>query len=1064
MSETTPGPTALEHEGPIVAPVSATEMARPQPNDLERSLRELRAREEGLRRTLDELYDFVDNAGVALHRLAPDGTILWANRADLELLGHAEEEYLTRPIADFHVDRAVAEDILARLARGEAVHDREARLRARDGSIRHVGISATGCWRDGALVHGRVVTRDITERRLAEEALRASARQLQLITDALPVLVSYIDADRRYLFVNFAYERWFGHSKEQVVGQHMEAVLGKDAYRAIRPHVDRALAGTSVTFEVEVPYRYGGTRFIEATYIPHLGDDGRVAGFVALVADISERKAFDRFRAAAVDRAERLLKVTAAIANAVSSAQVFEAVVDHVADAVQASSAALWLVDEGGETATLVRARGYTEAAQARFHSLSLDGGPPTPALDALRERQPLWISSQQQLVARYPHLANAVTPGRSYRVSCLPIMASDRVLGVIGLTIEEARETGPDERDFLLLVARYASQAVARLDLLAAERRSRAQADDAAVRLGVLSRASRVFVEADLDLEARVHDVVTEMGRALDSAVGLLLQQPDGQLQVSASATYHPDPEAQEVLRALAGQVRVGVGEGVTGNVAASGQSLLVPSLDPGELVARAAPGYRPFVERFPAYALICVPLRARGQIIGTVLVARVRPGERYTSDDLRLVEELAERAAMAIENSRLYQQARDARARAEQLYRFAQAAVGADRVEQVYQAALTAIEASLGTDRAAILILDGDQVMRFKAWRNLSDEYRRAVEGHSPWAPDVVAPEPVLVPDPAADPALAPLLPVLRAEGIGAMAFIPLVSGGRLIGKFMVYHARPHLFAAHELETARAIANHLASVISRFAAVAKLEETVRSNELFAGVLAHDLRNPLSAIITAAQFVLMRHEGEGAQPGRDSKPLGRILASGQRMTRMIDQLLDFTRARTGGGIDVHPRPTNLAELANQALDELELGHPEWKIRRRVAGDPGGTWDPDRLLQVISNVVANAGQHGTPEPGISVELDGTDADRVVLAVHNQGSVPPALLPQLFDPFRSTRHLRGQSRGLGLGLFIVREIVRAHGGTVEVSSTEDAGTTFVIALPRHAPPRPGRSPG
>ena len=94
---------------------------------------------------------------------------------------------------------------------------------------------------------------------------------------------------------------------------------------------------------------------------------------------------------------------------------------------------------------------------------------------------------------------------------------------------------------------------------------------------------------------------------------------------------------------------------------------------------------------------------------------------------------------------------------------------------------------------------------------------------------------------------------------EGIGALAFFPLVSGGRLIGKFMVYYDRPHRFASHELEMAKAIANHLGSVITRFDAIAKLEETIRYNELFAGVLAHDLRNPLGAMMTAAQLVLMR-------------------------------------------------------------------------------------------------------------------------------------------------------------------------------------------------------------
>src|SRR5581483_6077952 len=115
--------------------------------------------------------------------------------------------------------------------------------------------------------------------------------------------------------------------------------------------------------------------------------------------------------------------------------------------------------------------------------------------------------------------------------------------------------------------------------------------------------------------------------------------------------------------------------------------------------------------------------------------------------------------------------------RTQAEQLYRFAQAVVTAERVEQVFEAALDAIELSLGTSRASILLFDSEGVMRFRAWRGLSPEYRRAVDGHSPWKPDAMAPAPVLVPDVDADPAWAPYLQVFRAEGISALAFIPLV-----------------------------------------------------------------------------------------------------------------------------------------------------------------------------------------------------------------------------------------------------------------------------------------------
>jgi PAS domain S-box-containing protein len=889
------------------------------------------------------------------------------------------------------------------------------------------------------------------EQRKAAQALLREEARLHAIADALPALVAHVDATQRYRFVNAAYERWFGRPPAEIVGRHLEDVLGSEAYAMIQPLVERALCGTPVSFDGEIPYRAGGVRCVEANYVPQRAADGSVEGFVSLVTDVTERRILERFRSASSTRAERLLKVTAAIADAVSGAQVFEALVDRVAEAVGASSAGLWLVDDDDRVARLARAVGYSEAGERELAQLPLDAQTSVPVVDAIRTGAPLWISSQAELLRQYPQLSALVSSDRSYRVSCLPLVTHGRVLGALGLTIEEAVEADQGERDFLLLIARYASQAVARLRLFDAERRSRADAGAAAARLGVLSRASRAFVETAPDLDSRARGVVRELGAALASCVGLSLLGSDGRLHTSA--VYHPVARASELLDQLGRSAPLQLGEGITGSVAASGKSVLLAASDLQAMQALAAPAYRPFLERHPIYAMICAPLRARGQIIGTVTATRVNQGETYTQDDLGLLEELAERAAGAIENSQLYQENLDGRARAEHLYKFAQAAVAAERVEQVFGAALTAIKAALGTERASILTFDGQGVMRFRAFENLSEDYRRAVDGHSPWARDAAAPAPLLVTDAANDPLMAPYAPLFRREGIGSLAFIPLLAGGRLVGKFMVYHAGPHSFPRHEVETAAALANHLASVITRFEAVARLEDIIRYNELFAGVLAHDLRNPLGAIMTAAQILLMRSEGKGE--GRDSdsaKPLSRIVTSGQRMTRMIDQLLDLTRARSSLGIQIQARDTNLHDLCAQAIGELELANPDWVIQQASSGDLCGEWDPDRLLQVISNLVANAGHHGRPGSPIAVELDGSGNDLVRFAIHNRGAIAEAMLPHVFDPLRSARHGHGHS-GLGLGLYIVKEIVRAHAGQVEVASSEPAGTTFMVELPR-----------
>jgi len=187
------------------------------------------------------------------------------------------------------------------------------------------------------------------------------------------------------------------------------------------------------------------------------------------------------------------------------------------------------------------------------------------------------------------------------------------------------------------------------------------------------------------------------------------------------------------------------------------------------------------------------------------------------------------------------------------------------------------------------------------------------------------------------------------------------------------------------------------------------------------------------------------------AENDRLEKPLSRILSSGARMTRMIDQLLDFTRVRLGGGIPIVPTEFDLLPVVRQVIDELDGANPAWTLHSTSLGDTLGSWDQDRLSQLFSNLVANAIQHGVATGGVAVTVDGRDADSVQVAVHNRGLIPSDRLATLFEPMAARR--MEKSTGLGLGLFITRELVRAHGGSIDVRSEQPAGTTFTVVLPR-----------
>jgi sigma-B regulation protein RsbU (phosphoserine phosphatase) len=217
-------------------------------------------------------------------------------------------------------------------------------------------------------------------------------------------------------------------------------------------------------------------------------------------------------------------------------------------------------------------------------------------------------------------------------------------------------------------------------------------------------------------------------------------------------------------------------------------------------------------------------------------------------------------------------------------------------------------------------------------------------------------------------------------------------------------------------------------------------------------GILGHDLRNPLNTVVMAADLMLRRPE----LPPVAHDQMLRLRRAAGRMQEMIDTLLDFTRARFMGKVPVSRSPTDLGDVARAAIDEMHVLWPEHAIELEVRSDARGEWDPARMAQTIANLITNAISYGHDGAVVRVTIDG-DACDVVLKVHNDGpAIPAELTPKLFEPFRRGVPEDRSPRGLGLGLYIVKQIVLAHDGTIAVESTEKDGTTFILRLPRARP--------
>jgi signal transduction histidine kinase len=223
-----------------------------------------------------------------------------------------------------------------------------------------------------------------------------------------------------------------------------------------------------------------------------------------------------------------------------------------------------------------------------------------------------------------------------------------------------------------------------------------------------------------------------------------------------------------------------------------------------------------------------------------------------------------------------------------------------------------------------------------------------------------------------------------------------------------------------------------------------------VEFEQQLVGIVSHDLRNPLN-VITLSATTLLRRPGLDEQ---QTRLLTRLLGSAERANRLIRDLLDFTRARLGGGIPIASKSIELHGLVRQVVDEAAVSHPGRRILVEARGDGQGEWDPDRLAQVVMNLVNNALTYGPAEAPVRVSSLGEEG-WVELAVHNEGPpIPEELRPHLFEPLRRGVDEAGAAtRSIGLGLYIVRTLVQAHGGTVSVDSRSEVGTTFTVRLPR-----------
>jgi PAS domain S-box-containing protein len=442
------------------------------------------------------------------------------------------------------------------------------------------------------------------------------------------------------------------------------------------------------------------------------------------------------------------------------------------------------------------------------------------------------------------------------------------------------------------------------------------------------------------------------------------------------------------------------------------SGRPVLVPNFT--EALLRELTDDEDFLEvatRLGACSEIVIPVKLSGSVATVLFFVTTESGRKYGPEDVALAEELVRRAAQLVENARVHQRLR--------------------QTEERFRVAL---------EHSKITLFEQDAESRY-CW--------------------IYNPPAGLQPDEVLGKNNDELFPPEEAARVNALDRAVLRAGERIQEEIRI--TPPSGGTRHFLISQEPLRDAAGAIVGLTGAATDITDQKRAQEELSralafreqvlGILGHDLRNPLAAVRALASL-LSRREG---LPESVRESLSEIERAGKRMLEMIRTLLDFTTSRFTGRLPVVPVPMDLHALCRGVVEELLAADPNRTIELDFEGDGRGTWDPARLAQVVSNLVGNAIQHGARHAPVRLSVGG-DEEHVVLKVANQGSpISRALMPVLFEPFCRGPAGRdaSQSRGLGLGLYIARQIVDAHGGAITVESTSEQGTTFTVRLSRTA---------
>jgi PAS domain S-box-containing protein len=1019
--------------------------------------------EGALRRSQQELADFFDNAAVGLHWVGPDGMILRVNRAELQLLGYSAEEYIGHHIAEFHADQDVICDILRRLQTGQELRDCEARMRCKDGSIKHVAINSNVVWENGQFVHARCFTRDITDRKRIEEALRRQTDQFATLVEHIPDIVARLDSDLRFLYISPAVHAITGTPAYEYVGKLRTNEGIAPEFAEAREHLSRKALETGQEQTLEFPIQSpAGERLLECRFIPEFAPDGSVETLMTLTRDVTERKRAEealreserRFRVFA-DTAPAMLWVTEPDASCLFRSRgwyEFTGQTEETAlrfgwlDAVHAE-------DRAASCETLL-------AANARHESFALEyrlrrhDGEYRWVIDAGRPRfgpggellgyvgSVIDITGNKEAEALLRELVERAPFGiyivdSQFRIAHMnarsQIGAFRNVRPVIGRDCAEAMR--------ILWPEPVAEQ------IIAVFRHTLETGDPYYSKDFVNPRGDIAAVEA---YEWELHRI-----RLPDGQYGVISYFFDStRLREAEQSLRQSEERYRSLTQAITSVVWTSDARGrfVTAQPAWStytGQTW-DELRDVGWANALHPDDREKVLRLWEAACASKTPYQADGRLWHAA-------SHSYRHFEARGVPILNPDGSVRewVGKCLDVEDRKRAEVKLRLLWESAAALLAADDPDAMLRGLLAKIGPHLGVDAYFNFMVDDSGVaLRLASCEGIPAEAASKISrvefGRAVCGTVALHRRPIVAAHIQGSD--DPKVQLLKSFGIRAYACNPLLAENRLLGTLSFASRMKDQFDPSEVAFLDTICQYVTVAHERLRLLNELKEADRRKDEFLATLAHELRNPLAPVRNAVQ--VLRLKGSDAPETRWSREV--IDRQVAHMTRLIDDLLDISRI-TRNKLDLRKERVEMAEVVSEAVETSRPLIEQCGLHLAVRLPPEPIYlDADlvRLSQVLTNLLTNAAKWTDPGGHIwlTVERQGPD---VVVRIKDTGvGIPAENLPRLFEMFfQVDRALERSQGGLGIGLSLVRRLVELHGGSVQAHSAgRGKGSEFTVRLP------------